>query len=148
MKTKPCITCGSTITKGYYEGKARWEKHKYCSLTCRPIWNKGLTAEDERVAKYLKGSKKTQFTKGSTLASKNINWKGDTASYTAKHIWIKYHYGKAQSCENVDCSGVSKTYHWSNISGTYQRDRKDWQQLCVSCHKKYDLLRKEPYGNS
>ena len=29
-------------------------------------------------------------------------------------------------------------YQWSNISGKYLRDVKDWQRLCVLCHSKYD----------
>jgi len=31
------------------------------ALKGRPVWNKGLTKEDSRVAKYVEGGKKTQF---------------------------------------------------------------------------------------
>lgn len=27
-------------------------------------------------------------------------WKGDGASYQAKHMWIRKHYGDARKCEN------------------------------------------------
>lgn len=140
---KPCKTCGRNIIKARWEGKTRWEQHSYCSLTCRPAWNKGLTKDDKRVAKYLENSKGTQFKRGQTAGRNNVKWKGDNATYAAKHMWIRYHYGGANMCESDDCSRKSKNYHWSNVSGLYKRDRKDWQQLCVPCHKIYDLARKK-----
>lgn len=64
-------------------------------------------------------------------------WKGDKASYRAKHIWVQYNYGKATRCEADDTHDSSR-YHWSNISGNYLRDISDWQQLCPKCHKAFD----------
>lgn len=59
-------------------------------------------------------------------------------AYAATHMWMKYHYGKPQKCEN--CGTTEKRmYHWSNISGTYQRERDDWLRLCVPCHKSNDI---------
>lgn len=69
---------------------------------------------------------------------KNSCWKGDAASYAAKHIWMKVNFGKATGCEDTECLAMSKTYHWANISGEYKRDRSDWKMLCVRCHKKFD----------
>lgn len=68
----------------------------------------------------------------------NGYWKGDSASYSAKHIWMKVNFGKANMCEEKECSCVSKNYHWANISGEYKRERSDWKMLCVKCHKKFD----------
>lgn len=65
-------------------------------------------------------------------------WKGDNASYAAKHIWMKVNFGKANKCEDKYCENISKTYHWANISGLYKRVRKDWLMLCVKCHAKFD----------
>ena len=67
-------------------------------------------------------------------------WRGDTASYAAKHIWINKHYGKADRCENIDCSSIlPKRYEWANISGKCLRKRSDYIRLCPSCHRKADL---------
>lgn len=79
-----------------------------------------------------------------TLGSGNIHWKGDNASYYAKHIWLKTNYGKADHCENEECSytppvSAKRRFSWANISGKYRRDIKDYVQLCYSCHKKWDL---------
>jgi len=75
---------------------------------------------------------------GKTQQGPNANgWKGDEAGYKAKHAWINYHYGSPRLCEKC---GTMKTgvYHWSNNSGKYLRDRRDWERLCVSCHNKKD----------
>ena len=69
---------------------------------------------------------------------KNGCWKGDSATYTAKHIWIKVKMGKAFMCFNHDCCGVSNTFQWANISHEYKRDEDDWLMLCVRCHAKFD----------
>lgn len=140
METKLCITCNGTITKAKWEGRTRWNNHKYCSLQCRQVWNKGLTKKDPRVKKNFAHSKSTQFKKGQTLGEKNANWKGQEASYTAKHMWIRYHYGTPKKCEHCEAT-EDKMYHWANISGDYLRERDDYIRLCVSCHKRYDIKR-------
>ena len=59
-------------------------------------------------------------------------------SYVAVHMWVAYHYGKPQKCEN--CFTTEKRmYHWANISRTYKRERSDWLRLCVPCHKRNDV---------
>lgn len=73
---------------------------------------------------------------------KHSLWKGEYASYTAKHTWISRKLGKPLACS--DCGktgGTTRNYHWSNISGDYLRDVTDWERLCVSCHKYKDLAR-------
>jgi hypothetical protein len=71
-------------------------------------------------------------------------WKGNKASYITQHQWIARNYGKASKC--VECgTKKSKRYHWANISGNYQRDVKDYKQLCVSCHIKFNHINK--YGD-
>jgi hypothetical protein len=65
-------------------------------------------------------------------------WIGDDIGYMGLHTWLYKNYGKAKHCENDNCLGRCKTYEWSNISGKYLRDRKDFQQLCRVCHKAFD----------
>lgn len=88
---------------------------KFCSRECWYKWNQG----------------------------KNMhNWKGDSASYIAIHKWISNKLGKPKFCEMCK-STKEKMYHWSNISGKYNRKISDWQRLCVKCHSKYDLSKRK-----
>jgi len=75
---------------------------------------------------------------GKRTKEKNNKWKGDEVGYHALHDWVRRNYGTPTKCENTHCIKKSTKYQWSNISGKYKRDREDWQQLCVSCHKLYD----------
>ncbi len=67
----------------------------------------------------------------------NNKWKGDKVGYASKHAWIRRHYGKADHCE-FNPSHTSRHYEWCNISRKYKRDRKDFVQLCRSCHRFMD----------
>lgn len=63
----------------------------------------------------------------------------DDKKYNALHQWVSYHLGSPKECRNPDCKGVSTLYQWANISQEYKRDLSDWQRLCASCHKAYDI---------
>ena len=67
----------------------------------------------------------------------NPIWKGDRASYQAKHMWIYRRKGKALKCIACEILG-KKRYHWANVSGKYKRDVNDYIELCPSCHYYYD----------
>lgn len=111
-----------------------------------------------KVGGFTKHSKHTEESK--RLVSESLygkfgdkarRWKGDNASYRAKHMWIVKHYGKANKCEQKGCSYPKvvdagrriiekpSRYEWANISGEYKRDRSDWVMLCPSCHRKIDM---------
>lgn len=138
IQKKQCLTCGNEYSKKYYESAAVWTERKYCSVPCRKIWTVGISKDDPRLHKFLDSSKSTRFDSRDTLAEQNVNWKGEDASYVAKHMWVKYHFGKPQLCEH--CGTTEKRmYHWANISREYKRDRSDWLRLCVPCHKKLDI---------
>lgn len=77
-------------------------------------------------------------------------FKGDKASYAAKHIYLKNRYGRAQKCQQKGCKyprlnskGICmdkpKRYEWANITGVYTHRREDYVQLCPSCHRRFDL---------
>ena len=70
---------------------------------------------------------------------KTQRWKGSTAGYVAKHMWLTAHYEK-EECEHCEKSKdeVSRL-EWANISGEHKRDRNDYRVLCPSCHRKMDL---------
>lgn len=71
------------------------------------------------------------------IGDKANAWKGDSAGYVAKHMWISKHYGKAILCEN-NSSHTSTRFEWANLSGAYKRDRSDYKQLCKPCHLRLD----------
>lgn len=70
------------------------------------------------------------------ISKKNHQWKGDSASYQAKHAWIYRRLGKAMICEK--CGENEKKIHWANKSQQYLRIENDWMQLCVPCHREFD----------
>lgn len=68
-------------------------------------------------------------------------WKGDNPiSYSTLHSWLVRNYGKANICENKNCSSTTKTFDWALIHGKeYIRRREHFMALCRSCHIKYDF---------
>ena len=74
-------------------------------------------------------------------------------STSAVHKWIRSLFGIAKKCEL--CGRVRKKtegknkFEWSNKSGQYLRDTKDWWQLCKPCHTRYDGIKVEnrEHGN-
>jgi len=60
----------------------------------------------------------------------------EDVEYSALHQWIRNNFGKAVECEF--CGEKSKMIHWSNKDHKYSRNREDWRQLCVKCHRAYD----------
>jgi len=80
-----------------------------------------------------------RFAKGHQLtrAELNPNWKGEGVGYTALHDWLHLRLGQPRHCSRCGTL-TAKKYEWSNISGEYRRDAKDWERLCCSCHRKKD----------
>lgn len=82
---------------------------------------------------------------------KHYLWKGQEATYTAFHQWIKRKLGKASKCENTNCKyprinkngkilHKPKIFQWALKNGYEHGHNLDaYMQLCCSCHKRYDL---------
>jgi len=60
------------------------------------------------------------------------------SEYVKVHRWIYETAGKACCCMLCGVKNA-KQYQWSNKSREYKYDLEDWWQLCVPCHKKYDM---------
>lgn len=74
------------------------------------------------------------------LGNKNPAWKGEKASYSASHHWIKQHKGIPLRCEKCGKNWTKpRSVQWANIDHKYRRNLNDWIPLCVSCHKNHDL---------
>lgn len=69
---------------------------------------------------------------------KHWNWKGDLIkNKIVIHQRIRKILGQTRYCEI--CKRTDrKDYDWSNKDHKYSLNTKDWQRLCVSCHRKYD----------
>ena len=69
---------------------------------------------------------------------KSPAWKGKKAGYRSIHLYLDRTWGKTGICER--CGKNKGLTDWSNNSGKYLRsDRKDWEELCRSCHKLKDM---------
>jgi predicted nucleic acid-binding Zn ribbon protein len=71
----------------------------------------------------------------SKLNENNVNWKGNKASLSAIHIWVKARKSKPDFCEGC---GRNKPYDLANISQEYKRDINDFKWLCRKCHMEED----------
>lgn len=111
----------------------------------------------QKISKALKGIRRSKSTREKVRKARlgvkrpeisGVNhylWKGDDASYSAIHIWIKNELGPPSKCEHCGLDkipkGKKRGFHWANKTGNYLRNTQDWLSLCVSCHKFYDLNR-------
>lgn len=97
-------------------------------------WNQGISYQPKNMAGLAAGQKP---------GPDHPNWKGDDASYSAIHYFVRRIRGKARVCENCGFEGKC---HWANISGEYKRDPADYKSLCPSCHLHFDNLIVIPRG--
>lgn len=105
--------------------KHLFEKGNKVNLGRTP-WNKGL--------KGIHLSPDTEFKRG-RRDDKHPEWKGEFASYSAVHHWVKRWKGKPIKCEHC---GKKKECQWANIDHNYRRNLDDFISLCVKCHSTYD----------
>lgn len=95
---------------------------------------------------------KCLFKKGNQVSRgyKNGSWKGDKVKYSGLHKWVRENLGTADHCEKCGLKEVPKGitkygkqrtryFQWANISHKYKRDLTDYKQMCIPCHKLYDL---------
>jgi hypothetical protein len=148
-KSKYCsrICYGFSIRGKLKPRNKNWQKNN--SLAIKKSYQSG-----KRIP-YWQGKKRPEFAawfkefwangnmdkKRKLLGSKNPSWKGDLASYSAIHKWLNSHYVKKNICEF--CGLKTKTeFALKRTLINYSRNHKDYWQLCSSCHKNYDNLKK------
>ena len=69
----------------------------------------------------------------------NHNWRGNDIGYWGIHRWLIKTFGKANKCENINCSKLGREIQWALLKGkSHQRKRENYIMLCEKCHKKYD----------
>src|SRR3990167_6275357 len=100
---------------------------------------KGIYKRTQKQLQYLRRrileirTSKFGFQKGHQInfGEKSPNWKGEKASYSAHHKWIRNHKLTPKKCERC---GKRKKLQASNINGKYKRDINDWEYICAKCH--------------
>lgn len=108
---------------GYCENCGKETSNKrFCSRKCSTIFRHNTTIFG--------------FSKQERL-DKNPSWVGEKVKYRGLHSWVSRNWGKARICEHCFTT-EAKIYDWSNKTGQMLRDRDNWQELCRSCHMKYD----------
>lgn len=121
---KNCEVCDKEFKT--YPSRIKMGSGKYCSKECcLKETNKVLEAN----------GKGTRFKKGEMENEKHPNWKGDDASYSAVHHWVKRKLGKPKEC--ILCNS-KENVQWANKSHKYKRQLNDWIPLCYHCHREYD----------
>ena len=58
------------------------------------------------------------------------------------HQWLTRNFDKANKCDNPNCKQVNpKRFEWALAwSKEHEKNRANYIQLCVSCHRKYDSI--------
>ena len=127
----------SKIREMYVSGMTQEEIAIALGTTQKVIWrhmkNHNIPAR--------KAAKRNQF------LSCNHMWKGENATYGAKHMRVYHSLGKASDYGCCMCGrkDTSASYDWANLSGNYD-DINDYAPMCRSCHRKYDYSRKMRAG--
>lgn len=63
----------------------------------------------------------------------------DRKEYIAIHAWLRYKFGSANKCDNVNCKKESNYFEYALKNGfNYSRCRDNFTMLCKKCHIKYD----------
>ncbi len=150
---KICEYCGLQFEKEKNWSKKYWKVRKFCSNICKrkaekirltghtpwnkgtkgvmQAWNKGLKTKEETIEK-LRTCRKLK-------GAEHANWKGEDAGYASKHMWVRRHKERKNKCEFCGKIGNNYQIHWSNVDHKYKRNLDDYRELCVPCHKRYDL---------
>ena len=68
------------------------------------------------------------------FGSDNPMWKGKDVGYASLHEYVRSHLPKPELCQSC---GVKPALDLAN-KGTYDRDFKNWEWLCRSCHMRKD----------
>lgn len=150
---KKCLICGKKF-------ETKIEKRKFCSRLCFHKWQKGkCTSPNSQFKtghnvplpwriKFSEANKgRIAWNKGRShlKEDKNPAWKGENASYSAIHYWIKRQKGVPHKCSFCGKTGNNnnnnRQIQWANIDGKYRRNLDDYIPLCASCHKIFDLQR-------
>ncbi len=129
-----CKNCGAVFIG------AKHRKRTMCSLSCNAQFNiknnpkfSFKTGHQTRV-----GMKHPKTFIQNRKGTGNPHWKGEEVKYSSLHCWVRDNFTKNKCCEV--CGKIGNT-DWSHKTHIYTRNREEWQELCRSCHQKYDYAK-------
>lgn len=97
-------------------------------------------AKAKKYGKWMLGKKLSNITiekmRIRMIGKNNPLWK-ENPTYSALHSWVIRNYGDSKYCEDCGTTTASR-YEWANITGIYNRERKNWKRLCRKCHTRFD----------
>ena len=64
------------------------------------------------------------------------NWKGPAAGISGIHKWVRSRKVKPEKCELCN---KKRKLQLSSKNHAYTRDINEYQYLCISCHRKWDI---------
>ena len=130
------------LPKGYKHSQATKDKISAALKGKMPKNLEAINANKKGSGNPMWGKHTSELQKSTVRARRgklHQNWKGDRVGYCGLHDWLRSIEGPANKCENIDCTGEGKQkFHWANITGKYERRRKNWAMLCVTCHNRFD----------
>ena len=89
---------------------------------------------------WLKEKNKTIPDRRSQTGTKNHRWKGTKASNYAFHQRVYKRFGYANTHICSECGKCAQ--EWANTTGNYA-DVFDYAPMCRSCHRRYDIARRQ-----
>lgn len=103
----------------------------------------------------MRGRKQAPDHTAKNTGEQSSRWKGDDVGYGGAHGWVQKHFPKTGTCEKCGRTPKRIAYvhygkettrsatEYANISGKYLRDRKDYMELCIRCHRQLDVERRK-----
>jgi hypothetical protein len=109
-----------------------------------PAWGSDMPPEIRaKISAALKGVPHTEERREAArrrIGERAGAWKGDAATKEAKHMWLARHHPKTGRCEECDTEGPTQ-YAFLRHPAAYTRNREDYAELCVLCHRRLDAWR-------
>ena len=127
--------------KGHKINKGKGHLHSEESKLKISNANKGKKFTDEHKQKLSEAKKGNKYCLGRKLKDSTKQKIGkanlkDNAGHDALHFWVIKRKGKASE---YLCTCGKQAYEWSNKDHSYKRNLDDYQALCRSCHRKWDV---------
>ena len=106
----------------------------------------GFTPEGRRKIRAAQiGKKHSEETRAKIRAArarqhgeKHPRWAGSDVGYFGIHIWLNRNFPRSGECEH--CGRRDKPTEYASLTGhVYTRNREDYAELCVKCHRRMDF---------
>ena len=120
-----CLFCNKHFPLNGY--RFNFGMGSFCSIKCRNMSYIGKKRSFKICKKISRGNS----------GERSHQWKGDKASSSAMHIWVRRKKGKASTHKCVDCNKYAED--WSNKDHSYKRKLSDYKPRCKKCHAAYDI---------